>query len=164
MFLARLLLFIFLWNISVFSQEIVLRKSFWLGYQYTTDNTHFKTVGYNSGGLDKIIKKVPGAHLAIQQYKKNTSLAWLSGVPGGTMVGWSLGGYLGGGKWLKNFSVLSAVGIPLIIVSLYFNNEAENNLLEAVTVFNSAINPINGQKNFNHNDQGNGLLYFQLKF
>jgi hypothetical protein len=148
----KIVLFHLLLIYTVQSQEITVKKSFWSGYQYSLDKVNFKPVGINGGGIRLLIQNIPAAKKEIQKYINKMTFSYTGGIIGGAMVGWSVGGYFGGGRWNNSFTILTAIGVPIIIVAYVLENKAGTNLLNAVEIYNNTLNA----------DHGQGIFYKDL--
>lgn len=131
--------------LSMFScvqaQEVSLKKSFWSGWQYSTDGAHYEKVGNSANSLRMIMSENDEAMSELDSYKSNKTLSLVTGVPGGALVGWPLGATLGGGPWEPEYTYMLAIGGTLGVISLVAEGSATRHLKKAVDVHNGFDQP-----------------------
>jgi hypothetical protein len=122
---------------QLWSQQVQLKTSFWGGVQYSLDGGEFETVDRDGGELRTLMNENEKCIEYLDRFKSNTTLAAVAGVPGGVLVGWPIGGYLGsGGEWKKSYTIMLVIGVPLATLSTILENKAKSNLEQAVAIYN----------------------------
>jgi hypothetical protein len=139
---SKLLLFVLLnflfVSTSVYAQKITLKKPFFGGMQYSLDGINYIKVNNNATSLRLIMKDFDECLVELDRYQKRKALGMITGFPGGFLIGWPLGGYLGsGGEWKDSYNIMLAIGIPLTIISTILDHSAINCLKNAVSIYNS---------------------------
>ncbi len=131
----KLLIILLFVGSALYAQDITLKNSFFVGMKYSLDGEHFQKV--NLTNLKLIMKENQEAISLLDSYKSYLTVSKILGYPGGFLVGWPIGGYLGGGEWTDSYRTMIAVGAPLAVLSIVFEITANNRLKEAVEKYNS---------------------------
>ena len=163
-FTAIIILF-FTFQIS--AGEITLKKSFFSGWKYSTNGMDFHKVGNNGTTLYNYMDGNAAAQEHMNKYKSGKSWAMITGIPGGFLVGWPLGGYAGNGVWKDSYTPMLLIGIPLGIISMIAEHSATKNLKEAVNIYNGEELSISMKLDYKSVDlsyQNNLLLSLTLNF
>lgn len=149
------------------SAEIILKKSFFGGWKYSTDGVEYRKVGMSGGDLRYEMAGSEEAQTHMEKYKTANTWAAVTGIPGGFLVGWPLGGYLGsGGEWPDSYTTMIVIGAPLAIISMVFESSAGRNLKKAVGLYNDGEDQSLGLKlNLQpHEGDHYGTLLLALKY
>jgi hypothetical protein len=134
--LLNLLIFLLLISSSIYSQNIFLKKSFFSGYKYSTDSVNY--VDMDIDNLKEIMVDNEESIDLLNSYTTNSTVSKIFGYPGGFLIGWPLGGYLGsGGEWKDGYTTMLLVGGGLTLASIIFESIADNKLEESVSKYNS---------------------------
>ncbi|MBL1215613.1 MAG: hypothetical protein HND52_19760 [Ignavibacteriae bacterium] len=132
----NLLIFFLMISSTMFSQSIFLKKSFFSGYKYSTDSISY--VDLDVDNLEEIMSNNEESLDLLNSYTTNSTVSKIFGYPGGFLIGWPLGGYLGsGGEWKDGYTTMLIVGGGLTLVSIIFESIADNKLEESVSKYNS---------------------------
>ncbi len=118
------------------SAQITLKKSFWSGWKYSVNGMPHKKVGNSGDGLSREMMGNEEALQLMEKYKSAQDLAMIAGSIGGALIGWPLGGYVGGGEWKDEYSFMMFIGVPLGVISMVMEGTASKHLKEAVSVYN----------------------------
>ena len=86
--------------------------------------------------LLKITESNAEAFKEMKIAKSNSSAGNVFGVPGGFLVGWTLGTAIGGGK--PNWAV-AGIGAGLIVISLPFSTAYSKHAKNAVRIYNAGV-------------------------
>ncbi|MBD0403019.1 hypothetical protein [Flammeovirga sp. EKP202] len=110
------------------AQRIEAEKKFG-GYKFT-QNGEYVTMKV----LVQTMESNKEAYLLMKQARSNNILAGILGGAGGFMVGWTLGGAVGGGEptW-----ALAGVGAGLIVTSIPIATSANKKAKKAVDLYNA---------------------------
>ena len=109
------------------------------------------------GKMVKIMENNEAAYAKIKSAQSNKTLSSVFGIPGGFLLGWSLGSALAGGE--PNW-VLTGVGAGLVVVSIPFGINSNKQSVAAVDIYNeglkttSFVNNIEGRFCFKGNAIG----------
>lgn len=131
-----LLLFLLLLCSSQATAEITLKKSFFTGWKYSVDGSDYKGVGFSGTDLRNEMEGNEGAQSHMLRYKSAKTWATITGVPGGALIGWPIGGYIGGGEWKDGYTAMIIAGSSLAVVSIVLEASATRNLKKAVALYN----------------------------
>ncbi len=119
------------------SAEITLKKNFFTGWKYSSDGLAFKNVGFSGSELRDEMRGDEKAQAHMTKYKSSKTWAAITGWPGGFLLGWPIGGYLGsGGEWKDSYTTMMIIGAPLAVISTIFEASATRNLKKAVALHN----------------------------
>ncbi|MFQ5500190.1 MAG: hypothetical protein ACE5FH_11020 [Candidatus Zixiibacteriota bacterium] len=122
---------------SQVSAEITLKHGFFAGWKYSTDGVQFKKVGRSGDGLYWEMEGNEKAQAHMKKYKKGMTWATVTAVPGGFLIGWPIGGYIGsGGEWKDSYTTMMIIGAPLAVVSTLLEGSAKRHLTKAVDLYN----------------------------
>ena len=159
-FLSCTILFVLIFSLQVSAEKIHIKKTFFGGWKYSTDSIEYKGVGNSGTGLYNLMEGNADAQDQMLRYKKNKTWAAVTGIPGGFLVGWPLGGYAGSSEWKDGYTTMLIVGIPLSIVSLITEASATKNLKNAVKIFNGEESSLSMSLNYipRLNSNNNDLL------
>ena len=146
---------------STVSAEIQLKKTFFGGWKYSTDGVEYHSVGMSGTGLYNEMSGNEAAQAKMDSYKKNATLSMLTAIPGGFLVGWPLGGYIGSSEWKDGYTTMMMIGVPLSIVSIVTETAAKRNLKEAVSIYNGETTALSLGLKYQPtiNGQDNNLLF-----
>ncbi|MBL1214660.1 MAG: hypothetical protein HND52_14995 [Ignavibacteriae bacterium] len=134
--LLNLLIFLLMISSSIYSQNIILKKSFFSGYKYSTDSVNY--VDLDVDNLEEIMSDNEESLDLLNSYTTNSTVSKIFGYLGGFLIGWPLGGYLGsGGEWKDGYTTMLIVGGGLTLASIIFESIADNKLEESVSKYNS---------------------------
>ncbi|MDH3890155.1 MAG: hypothetical protein OEV49_03650 [candidate division Zixibacteria bacterium] len=148
---------------SQVSAEIMLKKSLLSGWKYSVDGGEYQKVGMSGGDLRYELGGNDEAMAYMDKYESANTWAAVTGIPGGFLVGWPLGGYIGsGGEWKDSYTTMVAIGAPLSIISMVLESSAGRNLKKAVGLHNDAETQSLGLK-LNLQPHTEGLL-LSLKY
>ena len=86
--------------------------------------------------LLKITESNAVAFKEMQIAKSNSSVSNVFGIPGGFLVGWTLGTAIGGGK--ANWAV-AGIGAGLIVISIPFSTAYSRHAKNAVRIYNAGL-------------------------
>ena len=86
--------------------------------------------------LLKITESNAEAFKEMQIAKSNSSVSNVFGIPGGFLVGWTLGTAIGGGK--ANWAV-AGIGAGLIVISIPFSTAYSRHAKNAVRIYNGGL-------------------------
>ena len=120
------------------AQQVTLKKSFWSGYKYSVGGGEYRKVGNSGKDLRSVMQSNPAAASRMDSYKKFKTAGLVTGIPGGVLVGWVIGGSIAGG-WDENqdtYTTMLIIGVPLIVASAILDGKANSNLKKAVTSYN----------------------------
>jgi len=146
---------------SMASGEITLKKNFFTGWKYSVDGWEFKKVGFSGSSLYFKMEGNEEAQLHMKKYKSAKTWELVTAIPGGFLVGWPLGAYLGsGGEWKDSYTTMIIIGVPLGLVSLVFESLATRNLKEAVKLFNGESESLGLRLNFESPEAGRAITVF----
>lgn len=138
---STLLIFFLIFSSSIYSQKIFLENSFFSGYKYSIDSVSFESI--DTDKLTELMGENNESIELLNSYSTNLTISKVFGYPGGFLIGWPLGGYLGsGGEWKDGYTTMLLVGGGLAIVSIVFESMANNKLEESVSKYNSSINSL----------------------
>ena len=141
---SNLLIFFLIFSSSIFSQKIFLKSSFFSGHEYSIDSVNYENI--DTDKLKELIGDNVESIELLNSYSTNTTISKVFGYPGGFLIGWPLGGYLGsGGEWKDGYTTMLLIGSGLVIVSIVFESIANNKLEESVSKYNSRANPISSK-------------------
>lgn len=126
-------------SVNANSQEIKIKESFFKGIQYSIGDRAFRSLEDDGDDLKLLLKENTESVKQLESYESNLLTSKILGYPGTFLIGWPIGGYLGsGGKWNKTYSVMMLVGAPLTIFSLILESKANNNIREAISLYNKS--------------------------
>jgi len=132
-------LFTTLISVKAISQEIKIKESFIKGIQYSIGDKEYKRLDDDGNELKNLLKGNTETIQSLESYENNLLTSKILGYPGGFLVGWPIGGYLGsGGKWNETYSIMMLVGAPLTIFSLILESKANSNIREAISIYNKS--------------------------
>jgi len=120
----------------VSGQKIYLSKSFFTGYKYSVDSVNYESI--DTDKMKDIMNENNEAIELLDKYSTYHTLSIVTGIPGGFLVGWPLGGYLGsGGDWKDGYTAMLVAGGGLTILSFIFDSTANNSLEESIEMHNN---------------------------
>ena len=141
--------------------EITLKKNFFTGWKYSVDGGEFKKVGFSGSSLYLEMQDNEKAQLHMKKYKSAKTWAAVTGYPGGFLVGWPLGAYLGsGGEWKDSYTTMIIIGAPLAVISIVFEGSATRNLKKAVRLFNGESESLDLRLDFESTEAGRAITGF----
>jgi hypothetical protein len=142
-FSTSLILFL-IFSSSIYSQKIFLENSFFSGYKYSIDSVSFESI--DTDKLTELMGENNESIELLNSYSTNLTISKVFGYPGGFLIGWPLGGYLGsGGEWKDGYTTMLLVGAGLAIVSIVFESTANNKLEESISKYNSSLNTLSSK-------------------
>ena len=119
--------------------EIQLKKSWWSGPKYSTDGTNWIKVSKSGHNLRAALEGNPEAQAHMDAYKKNATWSIVLGYPGGALIGWPIGGYIGGGEWEDYFTPMIITGSVMAIGSMVLAGSANKNIENAVAAYTQGV-------------------------
>lgn len=123
-------------TINLSAQKIHLKGSFLSGFKFSTDSISYENVGTKAAWLKKMMKDDGECTSLLNSYSSLKIFGIILGYPGGFLVGWPIGGYIGGGEWKKGYSAMIITGGALTFTSILIEYFASNNLKKAVERYN----------------------------
>jgi len=132
-------LLVVLFPILVSAGEIQMKKSMWSGPKYSTDGTNWIKVSNSGDNLRAELEGNPEAQAHMDAYKKNVTWGYILGLPGGALIGWPIGGYIGGGEWKDYFTPMMVTGGVMAIGSMVLAGKANQNAEDAVRTYNADL-------------------------
>ena len=136
-FITLLILLFIIITTQVSADDILIKKSFFYGWQYSTTGTSYITVGVSGDGLRGLMKKNLEARNHMLKYRKNNYWAMTTGVTSILLISVPVGYYIDKGKWEDSFTPMLLSSIPLMIISLILDSAASKNIKKAVRLYNS---------------------------
>ncbi|MFZ1683490.1 MAG: hypothetical protein WAU88_05090 [Candidatus Zixiibacteriota bacterium] len=121
---------------SVSAGHITLKKNFWGGWRYSTDSVTFQGAGATGDNVKALVGDDSVAVRELSSYASSMGLSYATGIPGGLLLGWPLGGALAGHKWDDTYTIMAAIGAPLVILSTVFETSADKHMKKAVASYN----------------------------
>ncbi len=141
--IMRILLFsltgILVLTTCISAQEIVLQKKFFGGWEFSIDGENYRKVGSGASDLFTIMSDNPAAIAELDVYRSKKAAAMFTGIMGGILLGWPLGGYLATDEWKDGYNIMIGVGIPLAVVSGLLESSATGKLKNAVSIYNDSL-------------------------
>ena len=132
---------------NLFAQNIQLKKSFLGEVQYSIDSINYSEV--KTAELKEIMKDNAKALKLMDSYRSNETASEIFAIPGGALIGWPLGGYIGsGGKWNNGYTAMIITGCTLSVIAFLFESHANSKLYEAVSEYNNGTTSISDKINF----------------
>lgn len=131
-----LCLFVFVMAASAGATEIQLKKSFWSGWHYTVDGSNYMKVGVTGKTLHRAMEGNEAAQDAMQRYRTRRTIARITAIPGGALIGWPLGTQLAGGESKDSYTTMYIVGGAFSVISIIYELSATKHLKEGVRLFN----------------------------
>jgi hypothetical protein len=122
-------------SLSAGAKTIKLKNGFFTGWQFSVDGNKFNKVGMSG---DKLASEMEGnepASTEMSKYKSNKTTATIIGVPAGFLIGWPIGGSLGGG-WREEYGYMLGAGGALAVISFVLEASSTSHLKKAVRIFN----------------------------
>jgi len=116
--------------------EIKLKNSFFGGWKYSVDGMDYKKVGFSGDDLRLEMAGNDAAQKEMDKYQTNMTWATVTGIPGGFLLGWPLGGYIASGEWKDSYNTMYMIGVPLGITSIVLEATAHGKLKKAVRIYN----------------------------
>lgn len=116
--------------------QVTLKKSFWSGWQYSTDGTHFERVGVSANGLRTMMSANQEATKQLDSYKSKETAAAVIGIPAGFLIGWPIGANIGGKEWSSSYTTMIVAGASLAVVGMIVESSGTKNLKKAVDIYN----------------------------
>jgi hypothetical protein len=138
---------------STVSADITLKKSFFTGWKYSTDGINFSKVGYSGKGLSNAMYGDQEAQSEMGKYKSLMTVSLIAAVPGGFLIGWPIGAYIGSSDWKDGYTTMEIVGGSLAVVSMVLESSATSHMKKAVEVYNGNQSPKVGMTLNWHNSQ-----------
>ena len=119
---------------SMASGEIMLKKKFWSGWNYSTDSVHWEKVGFSGNGLKMHMSGNDEALKLMDSYTGNKTGAAVFGAISGFCIGWWLGGEMANKE--DNDATIAYVGVGFMVPALILEGKATSNLKAAVEKYN----------------------------
>lgn len=116
---------------SICSAQQITMKKLLGGYQYFQNGKQI-----SMGKALKIMEPNPEAYTIMRYARGNNSLATVLGATGGVLIGWPVGGALGGGE--ANWA-LAGVGAGVVAVAIPFSISANKKAKQAVDMYNASL-------------------------
>jgi hypothetical protein len=122
---------------STFAGEIELRKKFFGGWQFTSDaGMSWTKIGVTGSALREAMSGNDSARTEMDRFKTNNTVAVVTSIPAGFLIGWPLGSYVASGDWKDSYTTMYYIGVPLAVVSTIFEITAKGHLKRAVRIYN----------------------------
>ncbi len=117
------------------AQKITVKKGFFGGWKYSTDDDLYWKVGNRGIPLCQEMEGNEAALNEMAKYTSNKTMALITGIPGGWMVGWAAGKALGN-KYEDSDKTMLQIGLPLCIISTVFEIISDGHIKKAVRIYN----------------------------
>ncbi len=134
------------------SAEITLKKNFFTGWKFSTDGTKYQKVGFSGTKLYDAMVGNEAAQKRMKSYKTAKTWSAITGIPGGALIGWPIGGYIGGGEWKDGYTEMIIVGGALAVISTIFETTATSNLKKAVKIYNEGNTSVSFKLDYKKNE------------
>lgn len=121
---------------TVNANEIILKRTFFGGWKYSVDGMKYEKVGYSGAGLKS---KMAGNETALHEmndYAKCKTWSLVTGIPGWSLLGWTLIKRLDDSQWKDSYTTMYAIGIPLSVAAVVFEEISASKLQKAVRIYN----------------------------
>lgn len=115
------------------AQEVSVKKSFWSGWQYSTNGIDYDKVGVSATKLKFVMADNELAIAKLNAYSSNQMAANIFGSISGGMIGWWLGGEIA--NKTDNNPTLAYAGLVLMVPMIILEAAASSNLKEAVELY-----------------------------
>jgi hypothetical protein len=141
-FILFVLFLVTILSVSLQAQKIKIQSSLWSEPTYSVDNSGPKKLEKNMTEFKSLIGKCPVCLDNLDSYNSKSTASEIFGFIGGACLGWPIGGYLGGRKWLDYYTPMMIGGGVSIVVGLIFAASAGSSLEDLEQNFNNQ--PKNG--------------------
>jgi hypothetical protein len=118
------------------AQKITLKRSFWNGWQYSTDGLKFEKIGTRADGLKAVMADEPGALKKLDSYKWQRNLGNFFLVVGGVLVTVPVVAWIANKEWSSKNTAYLRDGAPVCALGLIFKASSAASLKNAVEIHN----------------------------
>ena len=132
--LLSLLLILCCSNVSA---DIMLKKNFFGSWKYSINGERYKNVGFSGSDLSDAMWGNERAQQQMKKYRTAKTFSLITAIPGGFLIGWPIGAYIGsGGEWKDSYTTMLIVGAPLAMASIILEGIANRKIKKAVRIYN----------------------------
>ena len=119
-----------------FSQMSAAQTGNIMTYKGSWSSTYMYGMGeYSLSEAGDIFKREsPEAYKTFKKGRANKTFEWLTGIPGGFLVGYELGGLI---RSRKVDAARGGIGLGLSALSFYFTYRSAENFVKAAEIFNN---------------------------
>jgi len=143
-----LLLVICMVNVASAQRKITLKKNIFGPWKYSFNNIDYFEVGNSGKSLRYDMEGNEAAIIEMKKFKSNRIMMMITGIPGGSMVGWAIGNRSSRGQNISTETLL-LIGFPLCIMSIAFQIASDGHLKKAVRIYNGEEEEIHFGLNVN---------------